>query len=171
MNNEQNALMAMQQQQPLFNDIVPYTQNAQLSMMDRGTLETYTTKPDITKNKNLKPVIRKIETFFDKTLPLGNLRRDKHDWTSNDQNLEFSLIQSWRNLSMPSREESWDEAFEFVLLRAHNAINTTRAINGFEREMQATQIQDHRGGQMGGQTMPQPGGITGTLAKLFGGNR
>ena len=164
---QQNNLM----QQPLFNDIVPYNQNSQLSMIDRGTLETYTTKPDITKNKNLSPVIRKVETFFDKTLPLANLHKDKRDWTSTDLQLDFSLIQSWRNLSMPRREESWEEAFEFVLLRTHNAINGTRAISGFEREMQATQIQDHRGGQMNGQMMPQSGGITGALAKLFGGNR
>lgn len=121
-------------------------------------------KDEVMGNKQVPAVIKNVMAFYHKTLALTNIRReDIFTIMSGFDDLKVSHLMS-RNKS----EYTWIEETYWTALRRWLWIEAHRAIEGFERTMETTQIQQIESNQQHEVTNSSSGGMSGFINRVRG---
>jgi len=180
MGQEQGQLMSgsdMPSDMPAFDDKqqemmnvlggMPTTERTSQPKMqdDTDILQILLFKEEFKNGEMLTDGLKKIAAFYEKTLALSNIRREDIFWIKEGaKDLKVSYL-----MTRTKEKYTWEEEFLWTGFMQWLSLEATRGVDGFERHMQATQIQqffsEQKQSRPGGSA---GGGILGFIGRAFG---
>ena len=144
----------------------PQTDSGRTGMMDEGDmLSILLNKDEVMNSEDVPKEIKSIMLFYNKTLALSNIeKQDIFKILEGFDDLKVSML-----MSRPKKDFTWKEEVYWTAVKRWLQIEATRGVDGFEREMEATQIQQVVSEQTHEQIGANKGsGITSGVKKFFG---
>jgi len=132
---------------------------------DTDILQILLTKEEFKNGEMLTDGLKKIASFYEKTLALSNIKREDIFWIKEGaKDLKVSYL-----MTRTKEKYTWEEEFLWTGFMQWLALEATRGVDGFERHMQATQISSFISNQFQGkQGGGTGGGILGFISRAFG---
>lgn len=130
---------------------------------DADLLQILLTKEEITAGSSMPAIIKNIMLFYVKTLPLSNLESSEMKGIMRGfDDTKLAVL-----MSRPKGRFTAEEEVQWTALRNWVDLEKTRGRGGFERAMQATQIQQITTDQAHSIKRNESGGVGGMLKGLM----
>lgn len=134
---------------------------------DPDLLGILLSKDEMLSNPNVNKSVQSALGVFHKTLALSNIKREDIFWILEG----YADIKVASMMAKPKSEFSWEEESDWTRGKAWLKVEATRGVDGFEREMQVTQISNNTSQLVQDSNSNKSGGFMNYIRGALGGGQ